>query len=149
MAGQNIHQSFTSWWTTRHVDIHWHNSVTAPGDTITIMIITATICATTHRNHPSGLWHLVVYLSEGRRHLVCERTSHDHDIGLTRRGTENDTETILIVTRGGEMHHFDGAAGQSEGHGPQGGLARPVGYLIQGCPKGQRMLDMYVYRLLI
>lgn len=31
------------------------------------------------------------------------------------------------------MHHFDGAAGETEGHGPEGGLAAPVDDLIEGC----------------
>ena len=33
------------------------------------------------------------------------------------------------------MHHFDGAAGEAEGHGPEGGLAGPVGDLIEGCSR--------------
>ena len=31
------------------------------------------------------------------------------------------------------MHHFDGATGESEGHGPERALAGPVGYLIESC----------------
>ena len=31
------------------------------------------------------------------------------------------------------MHHFDGAAGEPEGHGPEGALTGPVGYLVEGC----------------
>jgi hypothetical protein len=34
------------------------------------------------------------------------------------------------------VHHFDGAAGQSEGHGPEGALTRPVGDLVKGCSEG-------------
>jgi hypothetical protein len=37
----------------------------------------------------------------------------------------------LIVTRRGEVHHFDGAAGQAKGHGPQRRLTRPVGNDIE------------------
>lgn len=29
------------------------------------------------------------------------------------------------------MHHFDGAAGETESHGPQRGLARPIGDLVE------------------
>jgi hypothetical protein len=29
------------------------------------------------------------------------------------------------------VHHFDGAAGETEGHGPQGALTRPVGDLVE------------------
>jgi hypothetical protein len=30
------------------------------------------------------------------------------------------------------MHHFNGAAGKTEGHGPEGALSSPVGYLVEG-----------------
>ena len=33
------------------------------------------------------------------------------------------------------MHHLDGAAGEAESHGPQGALARPVGYLVKCCSR--------------
>lgn len=29
------------------------------------------------------------------------------------------------------MHHLDGAAGEPEGHGPEGALAGPVGDLVE------------------
>lgn len=31
------------------------------------------------------------------------------------------------------MHHFDGAAGEAKGHGPERALAGPVGDLIECC----------------
>ena len=31
------------------------------------------------------------------------------------------------------MHHLYCAAGEAECHGPEGGLSRPVGYLVEGC----------------
>ena len=58
----------------------------------------------------TGLWHLVVHLSQGGRHLVRERSGDDHDVGLSRTGTEDDTETVLVVPRGGHVHHLYGAA---------------------------------------
>ena len=36
------------------------------------------------------------------------------------------------------MHHFDGAASQAESHGPEGGLAGPVCYLVEGRSGGER-----------
>jgi hypothetical protein len=30
------------------------------------------------------------------------------------------------------VHHFDGAAGETEGHGPEGGLTGPVGDDVEG-----------------
>lgn len=34
------------------------------------------------------------------------------------------------------MHHFDGAAGEAKGHGPEGALAGPVGDLVECCSVG-------------
>jgi len=126
-----IHQSFRSRRTPGHIDINRHNPITTSCNTITIVIIPATVRTTSHRNNPSRIRHLIVDLSQSRSHLVRKSTSNDHDIGLTRRSTEDYTEAILIVSWGGEMHHFNGAAGKSEGHGPEGALTCPVCYLIK------------------
>jgi hypothetical protein len=95
------------------------------------MIITTSIRTATHRNNPSRIWHLIIHLPERRSHLVGKRARNDHDIGLARGSTEDYTETILIVAGSGKVHHFDGAACKAEGHGPEGSLTRPVGYLVQ------------------
>jgi hypothetical protein len=95
------------------------------------MVITTSIRTASHGNNPSRIWHLIVDLSQGRSHLVRERAGNNHNIGLARRSTEDYTETILIVAGSGKVHHFDGAAGKSEGHGPEGPLTRPVGNLVK------------------
>ncbi len=41
------------------------------------------------------------------------------------------------------MHHFDGAAGEAEGHGPEGALAGPVGDLVEGCPRVGSVKDFF------
>ena len=94
------------------------------------MVVPAAVRAAPHANHPAGLRHLVVDLAERGRHLVRERARDDHDVGLAGGGAEDDAHAVLVVARGGEVHHFDGAAGEAEGHGPEGGLARPVGDLV-------------------
>jgi hypothetical protein len=128
-----IHQCLTRRRAPGHINIHRHNSITAPGHTITIMIVTTTIRTTSHRNNPSRLRHLIINLSKGRGHLVRKGTSNNHYIGLTRGSSENYTKSILIVAGCGEMHHFDGAAGESKCHGPEGSLTCPVGDLVEGC----------------
>ena len=99
------------------------------------MIITATVRTATHRDNPSRVRHLVVHLSQSRSHLVRERAGHDHDIGLAGRGAENYTKAILVVSGRRQVHHFDGTAGESEGHGPERALTRPVCYLVEGRPR--------------
>lgn len=82
------------------------------------MVVAAAVGATSHGDNPSGVGHLIVDLAQRRSHLVCQGTGDNHNIGLARGGTENDTKAILIVAGGGKVHHLDGAAGETEGHGP-------------------------------
>jgi len=98
------------------------------------VVVTATVRTATHGNNPPGVRHLIVDLSQSRSHLVRESSGNDHDIRLSRRSTENDTETILIVAGGRQVHHLDGAACKTERHGPERALTGPVGYLIERCP---------------
>lgn len=127
-----VHEGLGGGRAAGNVDIDGDDAVAAADDTVAVVVVAATVGAATHGDDPSGLGHLIVDLSEGGSHLVGESAGNDHDIGLSRRGTENDTETILIVSRGGEMHHLDGAAGETESHGPEGRLAGPVGNSIEG-----------------
>jgi len=100
------------------------------------MVIPAPVRAAAHADDPPGLRHLVVDLPQRGGHFVGERAGDDHDVGLARGGAEDDAQAVLVVARGGEVHHFDGAAGEAEGHGPEGALARPVGYAVEGCAVG-------------
>jgi hypothetical protein len=113
------HQRLRSRWAARHINIHRHNPIATPRNTVTIMVITPSIRTASHRNNPSRIRHLIVDLSQRR------------NIGLARRSTEDYTETILIVAGSGKVHHFDGAACKSEGHGPKRALTRPVGDLVE------------------
>jgi len=119
---------------SRDVDIDWNNSVTTTSDTVAVVVVTTTVGAATHGDDPSRVWHLVVDLAKGGRHLVRERAGDDHDIGLTGRGAENNSHAILVVAWGRQVHHLDGAAGKSEGQWPEGSLTGPVGDLVEGCP---------------
>lgn len=99
------------------------------------MVIAPTVGAGAHTDDPSWIRHLVVNLAKSGGHLVGESAGNDHDVGLTGRSAEDYAEAILVVTRGGEVHHFNGAAGESKGHGPEGALAGPIGDLIGRCPE--------------
>src|SRR6185503_14149429 len=50
-------------------------------------------------------------------------------------------EPVDVVARGHGRHHLDGAAGQPERHGPQGGLARPVVELVHRRRDDVRVLE--------
>ena len=97
------------------------------------MIIPASIRTAAHADHPPRIRHLIVHLPQGGGHLIRERARNDHDVRLARGGAEDYAEAILVVAGGGEVHHFHCAAGKAEGHGPEGALARPVGYLVHCC----------------
>jgi len=128
------HERLACWWAARNVDIDWHNPITPTRHRVAVVIITATVRTTSHRNNPSRIRHLIIHLSESRGHLVGECTGNNHNIGLTRGGAENYTKTILIVARCREMHHFDGAACKTKCHRPKGTLTCPIRYLIKRGP---------------
>ena len=131
-----IHQCLRRRRTTGNIDINGYDPITAPRHRITIMIVPAAVRAAAHRDHPARLGHLVVHLAQGRRHLVGERAGDDHDVGLARARAEDDAHAVLVVAGRGQVHHLDGAAGEAEGHGPEGALAGPVGDLVEGCSVG-------------
>lgn len=129
-----IHKRLTRWWAAWDIDIHGNDSVATPRHGVTVVIVSPTIRARSHGNYPSRVGHLIVHLSQRGSHLVRQCAGDNHNIRLSRGSTEDYTESILIVSRGREMHHFDGAAGEAECHGPKGALAGPVGDLVNGCP---------------
>lgn len=92
-----VHQSFTRRGAAGDVYIDGHNSVTATHNTVAVVIVTSSVGAAAHTDDPSWLGHLIVDLTQSRCHLVGESAGNDHDVGLTRRGTENDSESILVV----------------------------------------------------
>jgi hypothetical protein len=119
---------------TGNVDIDRDDSVTSSNNRVGVVVVSSSVGARSHGDDPSGLRHLVVNLSQGGCHLVGEGSSDNHNIGLTRRGTENNSHSVLVVTGGGKVHHLYGAACESESHGPQRSLTRPVCHGVQGGP---------------
>ena len=130
----SVHERLSSGRASRDVNVNGHDPVTSSCDRVAVVVVSSSVRAATHGDDPAGVRHLIVNLAQSRSHLVCKGSSDNHDIGLTGRGTENNTETILIVSWGGQVHHLDGAAGKTEGHGPEGALTRPVGDLIKSGP---------------
>ena len=128
-----IHECLRSRRTPRNVNVDRHDPVAPTGHTITVMIISASICAASHADDPSRLWHLVVDLPESGGHLIGECAGNNHDIRLSRGSAENYSQTILVVSRCAEMHHLYGAAGKTECHGPKRALTSPIGYLVDSC----------------
>lgn len=126
------HESLTGRWAPWNVDIHRHNPIATPCNAVAVVVVAAPIRTRTHADNPSRVRHLVVDLAQCWGHLVGESAGNDHHIGLSRRGTKDDTESILIIAGCGEMHHLDGAAGKAERHGPEGPLASPICNLIHG-----------------
>ena len=70
------------------------------------------------------------HLSQSGRHLICQSTSHNHHVGLTRRGTKHNTHALHIISRSGSVHHLDSAACKSEGHGPKRTFSGPVHQVV-------------------
>ena len=92
--------------------------------------------ASAHGNDPLGLGHLVVEAAEDGSHFLRDAPGHDHEVGLARRGAEHlGAEASDVEARSAHGHHFNGAAGQPEGHGPHGVLANPVNREIERSEK--------------
>jgi hypothetical protein len=127
-----VHQRFSCGRASRYIDVDRYDPVAASCDRVAVVVVASSVRTAAHGDDPSRLGHLVVDLSQRRGHLVCEGSGYDHDVRLSWRGTENDTEAILIVSRGGQVHHLDGAAGEAKGHRPEGALTGPVGDLVEG-----------------
>ena len=106
-----IHKRLTRRRTTRNINIDRNDTIAAPGHGITIMIISASVGTTSHTDDPSGIGHLIVDLAEGGSHFVGEGAGDDHHVALAGGGAEDYAKAVLVVARGGEVHHFDGAAG--------------------------------------
>jgi hypothetical protein len=105
--------------TSRNVDIHRHNAVATTDNRVAVVVVATTIGAAAHTDNPSGIGHLVINLAESGC-LFCLsmyplQSSH-RTVGV-RHG--NDSQAILVISRSGEVHHLDGAASKTEGHGPQ------------------------------
>lgn len=101
--------------TPRDVNINRYNSVHPSYDTVAIMVVSSSVGATTHADHPFWIRHLVVAQPHSRGHLVGDRACHNHHVGLAWRGSEEYAETVLIVSGHGGVHHLDATAGQRKG----------------------------------
>ena len=143
-----VHQRLARGRAAGHVDVHRHDPVAAPRHAVAVVVVAAAVGAGAHADDPARVGHLVVDLAQGGRHLVGEGAGDDHDVRLARRGAEDDAQPVLVVARRGQVHHLDGAAGQAEGHGPEGGLAGPICYLVEGRSGIMRQLNAAVFVLL-
>mmetsp|Transcript_17293 Transcript_17293/g.48720 ORF Transcript_17293/g.48720 Transcript_17293/m.48720 type:complete len:208 (-) Transcript_17293:193-816(-) len=127
---QSKEKCLGGWRTSWHVNIDWDDAVASSDHGVRVMVVPASVGAGSHGQHPSRLWHLIVHLSQGRCHLVGEGPGDDHHVRLARGRTEHHAESVHVISRCGGVHHFDGAARQTEGHGPQRTLSRPVDQLV-------------------
>ncbi|KAL6980062.1 hypothetical protein U1Q18_021713 [Sarracenia purpurea var. burkii] len=69
-------------------------------------------------------------LSKRGSHLVRESAGDDHTVGLPRARPEDDAEPIEVVASSAGMHHFHGATGETESHGPDGACSGPVHQIV-------------------
>lgn len=122
----SIHERFSRWGTSRNVDIDWNDSVTPADDRVRVVVVTTTVGTTSHRDDPSRLWHLVVDLSQSRSHFVCQCACHDHNITLSRRCSEDNSQPVLVVSWCGNVHHLDCTASKTESHWPDRSLSCPI-----------------------
>mmetsp|Transcript_10891 Transcript_10891/g.36089 ORF Transcript_10891/g.36089 Transcript_10891/m.36089 type:complete len:250 (+) Transcript_10891:102-851(+) len=113
-----VNQGFGRRRAARHVDVHWDDAVAAPYHGVRVMVVAAAVGAGAHRQDVTRLRHLVVDLPQCRGHLVGERPRNDHHVGLARRCTEQNAETIHVVSSGSRVHHLHSATGEPKRHRP-------------------------------
>jgi len=126
----SVEESFGRGRTSGNVDVDGDDAVATADHRIRIMIVTTAICATAHRDNEAGLWHLIIYLSESRRHFVSQSPSDNNDVCLSGTSAKHDAEAVHIVSGRCEVHHLDGATRQTEGQRPQRALSAPIDDII-------------------
>jgi hypothetical protein len=77
--------------TTGYINIHRHNPINTPNNTITVMIIAAPIRTTAHTDDPFRIRHLVVALAKRWAHFVGHGAGYDHHVGLAGGCAEDDS----------------------------------------------------------
>lgn len=95
------------------------------------MVIAAAVGAGSHADDPSGLGHLIVDFAQGWSHLVRQSSGDNDHVGLTRRCSEDDAVSVHVVSRGGDVHHLDGTAGEAERQWPQRTFAAPIQDVVE------------------
>lgn len=127
---ETVKECFCCRWASWHVQVDGNNSVATSDDAVRVVVVTTTVRTRTHGDDPSWLRHLVVYFAKSWSHLVGQSTGNNHAVRLTGRCTENNTQSILIVSGSGDVHHLYGTACQTERHGPETRLSSPVCHLV-------------------
>lgn len=97
-----------------HIYIHRNDPIHTSHDTVAVMVVSSTVCARPHTDHPLWVRYLIIALSESWSHLICESSSNNHDVGLARRRTKDNSQAILVIPRHRGMHHLYTAAGETE-----------------------------------
>jgi hypothetical protein len=93
-----VQQGLGRRWAARDIYVDWQDSIHASDDTVTIMIVTSAIRAAAHANNPFRIRHLIVAEPDRWRHLVRYGAGHDHNISLPWRCTEDDAESVLVIS---------------------------------------------------
>jgi len=125
-----IHECFSGGGAAGHIDVNRDNSVTAPDNSIGVVIIASTIGTATHAHHPTWLWHLIVDFSEGWGHLICESSRHNDNISLPRGGSEDNSIPVHIISGCSNVHHLHSTTCQPKSQRPQRAFPAPVNKVI-------------------
>src|SRR3989442_11604188 len=128
---QAIKQRFRPRRATGYIDIDRNHVIDALENRIRIERTTH-VGAGAHGDDPFRIRHLVVHAADNRCHLQRHGPGDDDQVRLPRTRTEYDAEPVRVEAGCTRRHHFDGTAGQTESHGPERGLPRPVENKIHG-----------------
>lgn len=90
--------------TAGNIDVDGNDLVYALTDRVGELKKAAAVGAASHRDNVLGIRHLIVEELGALGHLVSQRASDDHQIGLARRGAGHCTESIDIGPGTSRLH---------------------------------------------
>ncbi len=127
-----VHQRLGTRRTAGRVDVHGHDLIDSLDDGVVVEQSSGR-CAHAHGDDPLRFHHLVVDLTQDRRHLLADATGDDHEVGLARRVAKDlhaVTREVEVGTTG--RHHLNGATREAEGGRPHRSPSRPAHDVLEG-----------------
>src|SRR5260370_34760844 len=106
-AQKALGQRFRTWRTARNIDVDWNDLVHPFDHRVAQLEKSAAVCAGAHRDNVLRLGHLLVEQLAAKRHLVSQRTRHDHQVALTRGRPGHRSESIQVRAWPAGLHQLD------------------------------------------
>lgn len=132
-SDQALQQSLGARGTAGNVDVHRDDLIHALKDRIAAKHTAGTGTGATG-NAPFGFWHLIPNAAHQHRHLVSDGATDEHEIRLAGSvAVYFSPETGNVIAGAGSRHVFNGTAGCTHRHGPEGIFVYPIDSSFYRC----------------